>query len=341
MATIREIIDRARENRPHGFSDVELLKWISSIEGKLLLDIQLLDISEMYQFNYRYPEDLDRELFIRYPHDDIYYYWVLAQIDKHNNEINNYQNSMQMYNEALNNYTGWYASTYRPAQGGPHGMTHYFSAYGIAVAQGFRGSVEEWLASLVGPKGEQGDPGAKLRIGTVETLSAGAQAEASIEGTALDPVLNLKLPMGPVEMLPILGGTMQGAINMGGFRISNLGAPVAENEAATKAYVDGLSFLCRGTTAEHDSENVKLSTGLYQIVPAKPVHDYENGMLLQMQMLPGLMAFQMLISDAADVWLRVLWNGVYSPFRQLTFDYGTAADMPDDAREGQLYLVEG
>ena len=31
------------------------------------------------------------------------------------------------------------------------------SAYGIAVANGFRGSVKEWLESLIGPRGERGE----------------------------------------------------------------------------------------------------------------------------------------------------------------------------------------
>jgi hypothetical protein len=33
------------------------------------------------------------------------------------------------------------------------------SAYQIAVANGFVGTEEEWLASLVGPQGPQGEPG--------------------------------------------------------------------------------------------------------------------------------------------------------------------------------------
>lgn len=34
-----------------------------------------------------------------------------------------------------------------------------YSAYEIAVQQGFEGTEEEWLASLVGPEGKQGEPG--------------------------------------------------------------------------------------------------------------------------------------------------------------------------------------
>lgn len=332
---------RADENRPNAFSEPEKLRWIASLEGKLALDVQLMDISETHQFNYRHPDDLDKELFISFPHDDLYYYWVIAQIDKHNNEDNRYQNSMELYNACLSNYINWYISTYRPAQGGPKSLTYYFTAYGIAVKQGFTGSVDEWLASLVGPKGEQGDPGAKLSIGTVETLPAGAQAAASIGGTTLNPVLNLSIPQGPVEMLPLAGGTMKGAVNMGGFALKNLAAPEEDTDAAMAGFVKALCLIYRGSTADHDPENVELAAGLYQIDPENPVHGFDNGIILQMQMVAGVMGFQMLISDAGDVWLRVLWASAYGKFRQLTFDYGTAADMPEDAQEGSLYLVEG
>ncbi len=38
--------------------------------------------------------------------------------------------------------------------------------------------------------------------------------------------------------LPLSGGTMTGILNMGGFKIANLGAPVSAGDAATKTYVD-------------------------------------------------------------------------------------------------------
>ena len=32
---------------------------------------------------------------------------------------------------------------------------YYIDAYGVAVAHGFQGTPEEWLASLIGPRGPQ------------------------------------------------------------------------------------------------------------------------------------------------------------------------------------------
>ena len=41
--------------------------------------------------------------------------------------------------------------------------------------------------------------------------------------------------------LPLSGGTMTGALNLGAYRITNLGAPTASTDAATKGYVDGVA----------------------------------------------------------------------------------------------------
>lgn len=51
---------------------------------------------------------------------------------------------------------------------------------------------------FVGPQGKQGDAGAtpNLQIGTVETGNPGTDVEASISGTAENPLLNLKIPRG-------------------------------------------------------------------------------------------------------------------------------------------------
>lgn len=76
-----------------------------------------------------------------------------------------------------------------------------FSAYDIAVLNGFSGTEEEWLLSLKGSKGdpgEKGDPGITpaFKIGSIETVAPNQSASATISGTAEEPVLNLKLPRG-------------------------------------------------------------------------------------------------------------------------------------------------
>jgi hypothetical protein len=60
------------------------------------------------------------------------------------------------------------------------------------------------------------------------TSAQGAKADSAVQPGALD------------SYLPKSGGTMTGAIAMGAQKITNLGAPTATTDAATKAYVDGV-----------------------------------------------------------------------------------------------------
>ena len=72
------------------------------------------------------------------------------------------------------------------------------SAYEVAVAEGYTGTEEEWLASLKGPVGETPD----ISIGTVTTVEPGTPAAASMTGTPEAPVLNLSIPKGLVGATP-------------------------------------------------------------------------------------------------------------------------------------------
>ena len=98
---------------------------------------------------------------------------------------------------------------------GPRG----YSAYEIAVQEGFVGTEEEWLASLVGPegkqgkdgergiqgpRGQQGDKGDKGDTGetgpsnvlSIGSVTKGDEANATITGESPNQTLNLVLPKG-------------------------------------------------------------------------------------------------------------------------------------------------
>ncbi|HRO90376.1 MAG TPA: hypothetical protein PLC06_07755 [Promineifilum sp.] len=62
----------------------------------------------------------------------------------------------------------------------------YANAYDVAVAEGFVGTVDEWLASLA----------ANVTVGSVTTGAAGSDAEVVVTGTAPDKVLSFTLPRG-------------------------------------------------------------------------------------------------------------------------------------------------
>ena len=77
------------------------------------------------------------------------------------------------------------------------GMQGY-SAYEVAVQNGFEGTEQEWLESLRGSDGSDGTDGVTptITIGTTTTLDAGSNATVSRTGTVANPVFNFGIPQG-------------------------------------------------------------------------------------------------------------------------------------------------
>lgn len=161
MSTFKEIIDLVDESKPNAFTNAKKFRWLADLNGRIGTDVFLLGIEEIRALPHKYPEDADCETLVGYPHDGLYEYYLEAQIDAANGEYDHYQNSMELYNESYNNFVRWFCSVYRPAQGGgvemcPDVPAYYITAYGLAVKQGYQGSVDQWLQSLKGEKGDTG-----------------------------------------------------------------------------------------------------------------------------------------------------------------------------------------
>jgi hypothetical protein len=75
------------------------------------------------------------------------------------------------------------------------------SAYALAVDNGYTGTVQQWLASLVGPAGSAGSlgpagPANNLVVGTIQTSAPGTQAVVTLSGTSPNQFLNMTIPAG-------------------------------------------------------------------------------------------------------------------------------------------------
>ena len=117
MAKIQEIIDRVDDTKPNAFALQAKLEWIAELDGKIAANVMLMNIAEIQQLKYSYPEDLTSEPLVGFPHDGIYEAWLAAKIDFWNGEYNKYQNSMEMFNALYGDYMRWFATSYEPARG--------------------------------------------------------------------------------------------------------------------------------------------------------------------------------------------------------------------------------
>ena len=100
-----------------------------------------------------------KELLVPKPHDKLYLSYLLAMIDLANAETRNYANSITVFNEDYQEYSGYYGLNVNPADGHAEFKGYYISAYSIARKNGFVGTEQEWIKSLEGSRGADGAPG--------------------------------------------------------------------------------------------------------------------------------------------------------------------------------------
>lgn len=154
--TIQEIIAEVDRNNPNAFDMKTKTAWIAQLDGMIALDVMLMAPAETEQLRYRLPEALKTEPLVAFPHDGIYGLWLDVRIYAAQGETERYQNALQLYNAAYKNYCAWFVRAYNPAKKGSSGTGYVISAYALAVQQGFGGSLDEWLESLKGQKGNDG-----------------------------------------------------------------------------------------------------------------------------------------------------------------------------------------
>lgn len=114
---IQEAIKQVDDVKPNAFDQETKVAWLNALEGRIAAATFLLAPVEIRQLQYRLPEDLETELLVTAPNDDIYTLWLAAKIDEANGEYDKYQNTMQIYNEHYGSFLRWFAGLYDPVQG--------------------------------------------------------------------------------------------------------------------------------------------------------------------------------------------------------------------------------
>lgn len=92
-----EIIDRLK---PNSYSEEDKLRWINEIDGM----VQRLVVQSDEIKKYSYPEDMDKELLIPAPFENVYPLYLEAKIDYQNREYANYNNSATMFEAEYSEY---------------------------------------------------------------------------------------------------------------------------------------------------------------------------------------------------------------------------------------------
>lgn len=113
---IIEAINRIDSLKHNTYSLSDKVAWLSRLDWmvkKQIIDMH--DGSEAVVFDgYTDNTDMETELLIPTPYDEVYLRWLEAQIDYHNGEYGKYNNAMSMYNTAYAAYANYYARNNMP-----------------------------------------------------------------------------------------------------------------------------------------------------------------------------------------------------------------------------------
>ena len=112
---IIEAINRIDSLKHNTYSESDKVEWLSRLDA--MVKNHIIDTHEGDEVTFTgYDDgtDLQTELLVPAPYDEVYLRWMEAQIYYHNGEYDNYNNAIDMFNTAFDGYKNYYNRTHMP-----------------------------------------------------------------------------------------------------------------------------------------------------------------------------------------------------------------------------------
>lgn len=105
--------------KPNGFSTDLKIGWLGKLDGQIYRELCMThEGCPAESFSGYTGADGDEPLLVPYPYDeDIYNYFLQAQIDRENGETAKYNQSITLFNNAYHTFAAWYNRTHKPKPG--------------------------------------------------------------------------------------------------------------------------------------------------------------------------------------------------------------------------------
>ena len=113
---IIEAINRIDSLKHNTYSNNEKLAWLSRLDSmvkRLIIDTHE-DGEDITFTGYDDRTDMETEMLVPAPFDEVYLKWLEAQIDYTNGEYDKYNNAIDMFNTAYEGYQNYYNRTHMP-----------------------------------------------------------------------------------------------------------------------------------------------------------------------------------------------------------------------------------
>lgn len=114
--TVNQAIDYADSMKPNPFTREVKIGWLAKLDGMLFTEIvKTHEGGESEEFSGYSEEDGEKELLVPAPYDqDIYNFYLQAQMDAENGEMIKYNQTITLYNSAAKLFMDWYNRTHMP-----------------------------------------------------------------------------------------------------------------------------------------------------------------------------------------------------------------------------------
>lgn len=108
--TVKQAIEYVDAMRPNQYDTATKTAWLSKLDGMLWAEVfKTHENCPEKEFAGYSTEDMDAALLVPAPYDeDIYNFFLQAQIDAENGEMTKYNQSVTLYNSAYKLFADWY-----------------------------------------------------------------------------------------------------------------------------------------------------------------------------------------------------------------------------------------
>lgn len=114
MATPNKVIEYVDKVKPNVYGQEEKFQWLCDLDGMIKRTV----MQEEDDVRYSYPEDMDTQLLVPHSWESIYALYLEAQIDLHNKDYEDYNNTVLVYTERLKEFRRAYIREHRTKSAG-------------------------------------------------------------------------------------------------------------------------------------------------------------------------------------------------------------------------------
>ena len=121
--TITEAISMADQLKPNMMQDAAKIRFLNEVEGKIFHEILMTHAhtaDEETEPEYDENTDPATEMLVKAPYDMVYVYWIIAQIDHMNMEMEKYNNDRALFEDAWNNFSDFWTRGHMPITASTH-----------------------------------------------------------------------------------------------------------------------------------------------------------------------------------------------------------------------------